>query len=73
MAREDGRGAKRKRAGRESSYECRQCSVTLCVDPCFEIYHTASDFTKAYIRWSRRREQGDGVQSSDSSSSSDAD
>lgn len=34
--------AKRKRS--ESVYECKKCDVGLCVDPCFEIYHTQSPF-----------------------------
>ena len=21
-------------------YECKTCGVALCIDPCFEIYHT---------------------------------
>ena len=25
--------------GHERGYECRDCGVTLCVDPCFYIYH----------------------------------
>lgn len=40
---------KRKRVGRESSYECSDCAVTLCVVPCFEIYHTKKDFVSAYL------------------------
>ena len=71
LACQDGRGVKRKRAGRESSYECRRCTVTLCVDPCFELYHTASDFVQAYIRLSRKREQGG--EASESASESDND
>ena len=27
------------RPGRESSYECSDCGVGLCVDPCFRWYH----------------------------------
>ena len=29
---------------RESRYECKKCDVGLCVDPCFEIYHTQIDY-----------------------------
>jgi len=42
-------GEKRKRPGRESSYECVECGVTLCVDPCLMIYHNYTDFVKKYI------------------------
>jgi len=31
-----------------SYFECRHCGVTLCVAPCFEIFHTKQDFSKAY-------------------------
>jgi len=24
---------------RETTYECKNCNVGLCVDPCFKIYH----------------------------------
>jgi hypothetical protein len=29
---------------RESRYECKQCKVALCVEPCFETYHTVEDY-----------------------------
>lgn len=32
-----------KRIRRESRYECVECNVGLCVDPCFKIYHTVSE------------------------------
>ena len=44
-------GVKRKRPGRESSYQCSDCKKTLCVDPCFRLYHTYKDFVKAYNDW----------------------
>ena len=31
---------KKKRPGRESSFECKKCNKTLCVAPCSELYHT---------------------------------
>ena len=39
-------GVKSKRAGKESIYECRQCMVVLCIDNCFEIFHTHKDYVK---------------------------
>ena len=44
-------GVKRKRPGRESSYQCSDCKKALCVDPCFRLYHTYKDFVKAYNDW----------------------
>lgn len=29
---------------RESTYECKDCNVGLCVDPCFKIYHTKLNY-----------------------------
>lgn len=40
----------RKRPGRQTSYECGQCNVALCKEPCFEIYHTKQDYVLAYKR-----------------------
>ena len=31
---------KRKRAGHETIYECKKCNESLCLDNCFEIFHT---------------------------------
>ena len=39
----------RKRFGAESSFYCGLCDVTLCVWPCFKIYHTIKNFKKYYI------------------------
>lgn len=33
-----------KKMRKETRYFCKQCDVGLCVDPCFEIYHTKEDF-----------------------------
>lgn len=41
--------AKRKRTGCETIYECEQCKVSLCIEPCFKIYHTQKDFITYYI------------------------
>ena len=44
------RGAgKRKREGKRSTYECKTCQVTLCIDNCFEIYHSNKNFVDIYI------------------------
>ena len=37
-------GITRKRPGRETSYQCKQCGVALCIEICFEIYYTSKDF-----------------------------
>ena len=29
----------------DSAYRCMKCNVTLCMEPCFEIYHTRKQFT----------------------------
>ena len=50
-------GEKRKRPGRESSYKCGQCDVTLCVDPCFELYHTKQEYILAYKRLKRANQE----------------
>ncbi|XP_062615415.1 piggyBac transposable element-derived protein 4-like [Saccostrea cucullata] len=41
-------GEKRKRAGKESSYQCDKCLSALCVDPCFKLFHTHKDYIAAY-------------------------
>ena len=35
---------------RKTSIECKAqgCNVALCITPCFEIYHTKSDYRRAY-------------------------
>jgi len=33
-----------KRIRRESRYWCENCQVGLCLEPCFEIYHTKSTY-----------------------------
>lgn len=40
---------KRKRAGHETRYECSTCNVSLCIDNCFEIYHTYKNYIETYI------------------------
>lgn len=43
-------GEKRKRSGRESCYQCTVCKVALCIQECFQLYHTVQDYVAAYIR-----------------------
>ena len=31
-------------------YQCRKCDVTLCIFPCFEIFHTNKGFPKALFK-----------------------
>ena len=42
-------GVEHKCPEHESSYECRDCGVTLCVGPCFYIYHNYKDYMGKYI------------------------
>lgn len=39
----------RKRAGRESSFQCDSCKVALCVGLCFKLYHTRKNYIRKYI------------------------
>ena len=43
-------GDKRKRPGKESSFQCSVCKVALCMQDCFQLYHTVEDYVAAYIR-----------------------
>ena len=45
------RNVKKFRYGRESSYQCKLCECALCVVPCFELYHSKTDFVAAYLEW----------------------
>ncbi|XP_070188662.1 piggyBac transposable element-derived protein 4-like [Littorina saxatilis] len=49
-------GQKRKRCGRESTYQCDTCRQTLCVTPCFKIYHSFTDYQKKYLEWKDAQE-----------------
>jgi hypothetical protein len=44
-------GGTPRRPGKESSYECRECKVALCVHPCNYIYHNFMDYKVAYKRY----------------------
>ena len=41
-------GEKHKRPGQETSYECAQFAVSLCVAPCFSLYHQYKDYENKY-------------------------
>ena len=43
-------GEKRKRPGRESSFQCSVCKVALCIQDCFQLYHSVQDYVAAYVR-----------------------
>lgn len=46
-----------------STYECKDCDVGLCVDPCFRIYHTYKDYKTAHRRHTRVAEDSGGTDS----------
>jgi hypothetical protein len=31
-----------------TKFKCAKCNVRLCADPCFEVYHTESDFWRLW-------------------------
>ena len=33
---------------KDTRYYCKDCDVGLCVVPCFEYYHTKTDFSNAF-------------------------
>ena len=35
--------------GKQTIYRCKQCKVELCVDGCFELYHTQKDYVKNIV------------------------
>ncbi|XP_022780491.1 piggyBac transposable element-derived protein 4-like [Stylophora pistillata] len=43
-------GEKRKRPGKESSFQCSVCKVSLCIQNCFQLFHTVQDYVAAYIQ-----------------------
>ena len=42
---------KRKRPGHETRFECKDCNVSLCLEPCFKFFHTCQEYCLAYKRW----------------------
>lgn len=42
---------KRRRPGHETRYECKDCNVSLCLEPCFQIYHTCQEYCLSYKIW----------------------
>ena len=43
-------GEKRNRPGKESSFRWNVCKVALCIQDCFQLYHTVQDYVAVYIR-----------------------
>ena len=42
---------KRKRPSHETAYECQVCNVSLCIEPCFRLFHSCQEYALAYKRW----------------------
>ena len=43
---------KRKRKGysrKQTSYMCQQCDIPICITPCFQVYHTVTDYKCALL------------------------
>ena len=38
-----------KRPGRESSYQCDICKISLCIGLCFKLYNTRKNYIQRYI------------------------
>ena len=32
-----------------TSYQCSECNIPLCIEPCFKIYHTEENYTKTLL------------------------
>lgn len=43
-------GEKRKRPGKESSFQWSVCKVAFCIQDCFQLYHNVQDYVAAYIQ-----------------------
>ncbi|CAG2224985.1 unnamed protein product [Mytilus edulis] len=43
-------GEKHRRPGRDTSFNCAECNVALCIDPCFKLYHKYKEYNLAYKR-----------------------
>ena len=39
----------RERPGKESSFQCSVYKVALCMQDCFQLYHTLQDYVAAFI------------------------
>ena len=39
----------RNRLGKDSSFQCTVCKVALCIQHCFQLYHTVQDDDAAYV------------------------
>jgi uncharacterized protein YhaN len=42
---------KRQRPGHETAYECQVCNVSLCIEPCFRLFHSYQEYALAYKCW----------------------
>ncbi|XP_012936290.1 piggyBac transposable element-derived protein 4-like [Aplysia californica] len=58
------------RRRKETTVECVDCNVGLCVIPCFELYHTQKDYKRSYRRLQEVQVQGQDNSAEVSSSSS---
>ena len=43
-------GEKRKRPGRELSFQCNVCKVALWIQNCFQLYHAVQDYVPAHVQ-----------------------
>ena len=34
-----------------TSFECTSCKQSLCVDPCFKVYHTVAEYRKQLLKY----------------------
>lgn len=50
-------GAGKRGGARESRYMCVGCGVTLCVHPCFKLYHTQKDYLSVVSQTSSEDEE----------------
>ena len=51
-------GQKRpKRCGHLTSFICKQCNVSLCVTPCFELFHTTLAYKRLRMSANRGTEE----------------
>ena len=50
VRRKEKKEKKQRKFGHETSFECDKCRVPLCTFPCFQMYHTEVNFSKAYLK-----------------------
>ena len=39
---------KGRRIGNKTQFQCKQCHVALCIQPCFKYYHVYTDYVQKY-------------------------